>query len=132
MTNLKNKIVTKNRWLTLSQAADALGLSKRTLWRRIQSPKVLPNRVINFQTMRHYVLWSNLQRAPILSLGKAAKLCDLKYETLRRWARRGRLRCWRFRNSWGEVGYRRTSLFETLRALRRSRRKSMCLRLSWK
>lgn len=128
VSNSKVGIGARDRWLSLSQAARALGLSKRTLW-RARALNLVPVR-LDFESMRHYVLWSRLVRAPLLTLGKAAKLCGLRYETLRRWAQKGRLKCWRVRFPWGGRGYRRTSYLEALRAVRRYRRKAIRLRLT--
>ncbi len=128
VSNSKIRIGTRDRWLSLSQAARALGVSKRTLW-RARASNLVPVR-LDFESMRHYVLWSKLVRAPLLTLGKAATLCGLRYETLRRSAKKGRLKCWRIRFPWGGRGYRRTSYLEALRAVRRCRRKAIHLRLT--
>ena len=144
-THLKSTRGTGDRWLTLREAARVMGLSTRSLWRYCNKG-LLPLKVEE-RNWRYHVRWSTLHTAPILTLGKAAKLCGVSYEKLRRWAKRGQLRCWRVRRHNDDAisrmlrgqgldippvstGYRRTSLREVQRALRRYRRKPVRLRLT--
>lgn len=142
----RTRKLSRDPWLRLSRAARILGVSKRTLWRTRQRGLLKTRIVWNREWGTVLVRWSDLQRAPLLTLGKAAQLCGLRYTTLRRWAKRGRLRCWRFRGPitgelakafraegreppFKRVGYRRTSLQAVLRAIGYRHRRQCWARL---
>jgi len=82
-----------SRWLSLRAAARLTGLSKKTLLRAgwDKRLKLAKSR----KSHRWYVRQDVLVAAPILTLGRAARLIGIHYETARRWVADGKLSVFR-------------------------------------
>ncbi|HVA67122.1 MAG TPA: hypothetical protein VNK24_09410 [Elusimicrobiota bacterium] len=103
-------------YVGIGEAAKMLGVSR---WALFNAAKESRLRLVKNRRGFYYVRKDDLEDAPILTLGKAARLSGRHYETLRRAAKRGELKTIRrIVKGWNGKpcsGYRHVSLREAAR-----------------
>ena len=121
-------VKSKSSFLRVGQAAACMGLSRWAFFDAARDGRI---RLIRNRRGFCYVRREDLFKAPILTLGRAARLINRHYEVLRRAAVAGRLRAVRlpYRSSDGKlrIGYRHVSLHEARRFSNATRRLEVSL-----